>query len=173
MHIMYPQNLHQKIYDIRGYKVILDYDLAVLYDVQTRALNQAVKRHASRFPPDFMFRLTKEETASLISQNVISSWGGNRKLPNAFTEQGVAMLSGLLNSEKAIKVNIAIMRAFVEMRKILVVENSFENQLAMLRRELEMRLGEQDTQILEIYRVLEEMMDNKQLGPERNKIGFK
>ena len=101
--LMQIQNM---IYEIRGYKVMLDSDLATLYEVETRTLNQAVKRNIDRFPNDFMFQLTKDEFKNLKSQIVTSSWGGARKLPYAFTEQGVAMLSGVLKSKKAIEANI-------------------------------------------------------------------
>lgn len=113
------QPIQSKIYEIRGQRVMLDRDLAELYQVTTSALNQAVKRNNKRFPPDFMFQLTNQEFANLKSQFVTSSWGGIRKMPYAFTEQGVAMLSGLLNSDIAINANIAIMRAFVAMRQML------------------------------------------------------
>ena len=103
--------IQSKIYEVRGVKVMLDKDLASLYQVEVRVLNQAVKRNIKRFPSDFMFQLTKEEWENLKSQFVISSWGGIRKLPYAFTEQGLAMLSGILNSDVAISVNIQIMRA--------------------------------------------------------------
>ena len=110
------------IYEIRGVKVMLDKDLADLYHVTTGNLNKAVKRNAKRFPSDFMFQLNKTEFEQLkndlIFQNGISSWGGTRKLPYAFTEQGLAMLSGVLNSDIAIDVNISIMRAFVALRKL-------------------------------------------------------
>ena len=110
------------IYEIRGVKVMLDKDLAELYHVTTGNLNKAVKRNHKRFPPDFMFQLNKTEfeqlKSDLIFQNGISSWGGTRKLPYAFTEQGLAMLSGVLNSDIAIDVNISIMRAFVALRKL-------------------------------------------------------
>lgn len=104
-----------RIRTIRGVQVILDYDLAELYGVETRALNQAVTRNLQRFPEDFRFQLTKEETSILKSQIVTSSWGGTRKLPYAFTEQGVAMLSALLRSPEAISTSVAIMKAFVAM----------------------------------------------------------
>ena len=128
------QIIQQKIYEIRGQRVMLDFDLAALYRVETGALNQAVKRNIERFPEDFMFQLTKGEweiikpqtvtsimsdnqpDAILISQNVISSWGGRRKLPYAFTENGVAMLSSVLRSPLAIQVNIGIMRVFTQIR---------------------------------------------------------
>lgn len=110
------------IYEIRGVKVMLDKDLAELYHVTTGNLNKAVKRNHKRFPPDFMFQLNKTEfeqlKSDLIFQNGTSSWGGTRKLPYAFTEQGLAMLSGVLNSDIAIDVNISIMRAFVALRKL-------------------------------------------------------
>lgn len=112
--------IQSKIYEIREQKVMLDFDLAALYQVETRVLNQAVKRNIKRFPSDFMFQLTSDEWAILKSQFVISSWGGTRKLPFAFTEQGLAMLSGVLNSDIAIQVNINIMRAFVAVRQMLV-----------------------------------------------------
>lgn len=116
------QIIQQKIHEIRGHRVILDYDLAELYQVTTGNLNKAVKRNIRRFPPDFMFQLTKEEfeelKTNLIFQFGISRWGGTRKLPHAFTEQGVAMLSGILNSTIAIDMNIAIMRAFVAIRRM-------------------------------------------------------
>src|SRR4030066_1658832 len=114
--------IERKIYLIRGQKVMLDNDLAKLYKVETRTLIQAVKRNTERFPPDFMFQLNNQEVISLRSQFVISKTGrgGRRYLPYVFTEQGVAMLSSVLNSEQAIQVNIAIMRAFVRMRQLLV-----------------------------------------------------
>ena len=102
---------------------MLDFDLPELYQVSTSALNQSVKRNAKRFPPDFMFQITQEEFDSLKSQIVTSSWGGTRKLPNAFTEQGLAMLSGVLNSDTAIDMNIRVMRAFVSMRAFLLNGN--------------------------------------------------
>ena len=112
--------IQSKIYEIRVQMVMLDFVLAALYQVETRVLNQAVKRNMKRFPSDFMFQLTSDEWAILKSQFVISSWGGTRKLPFAFTEQGLAMLSGVLNSDIAIQVNINIMRAFVAVRQMLV-----------------------------------------------------
>ena len=116
------QNIQNLIYEVRGVKVMLDKDLAELYHVTTGNLNKAVKRNIKRFPSDFMFQLNKTEFEQLkddlIFQNGISSWGGTRKLPYAFTEQGLAMLSGVLNSEIAINTNISIMRAFVALRKL-------------------------------------------------------
>jgi hypothetical protein len=143
--------------------------------VETRVLNQAVKRNITRFPDDFIFQLNKTELENLKSQIVTSSWGGTRKMPFAFTEQGVAMLSGLLNSEKAIKINIAMMRAFVEIRNMLSYKNELSQQLKDLKQELETRLGEQDTQIIEIYDVLDQLMEQKNQETskqERKKIGL-
>ena len=108
------------IHVIRGQQVMLDSDLARLYGVETRVLNQAVKRNNERFPEDFMFQLTEEDSQNLKSQKVMSSWGGNRKAPYAFTENGVAMLSSVLRSKTAIEVNIRIMRAFTSMRSFLI-----------------------------------------------------
>src|SRR5258706_15988138 len=105
-----------KIYWARNSKVMLDIDLAELYEVETRRLNEQVKRNIGRFPKDFMFHLTEKEWANLMSQNAISSWGGRRKMPFAFTEHGVLMLSSILNSERAIQVNIQIMRIYTKLR---------------------------------------------------------
>ena len=114
------QVIQNKIYEIRGRKVMLDFDLAEMYRVETKNLNLSVRRNIKRFPPDFRFQLTKEEWENLRLQFETSSWGGIRYLPHAFSEQGVAMLSGLLNSDIAIQVNISIMRAFVAIRQMLL-----------------------------------------------------
>jgi hypothetical protein len=111
------ERITSKIYLIRGMKVMLDRDLAELYDVETKVLKQAVRRNIDRFPEDFMFELSKEEFKNLRSQFVTSSWGGVRYRPYAFTEQGVAMLSSVLKSERGIRVNIQIMRAFIKLRQ--------------------------------------------------------
>lgn len=121
------------IHEIRGKKVMLDYDLAKLYHVETKVLNQAVRRNIKRFPGDFMFQLDYKEFTSLKSQIVTSNWGGTRKMPFAFTEQGVAMLSGLLKSDIAIAANIAIMRAFVKVREYLLAASSVSSELRELR----------------------------------------
>lgn len=130
------QPIQSKIYEIRGQRVMLDRDLAELYQVTTGALNQAVKRNIKRFPPDFMFQLTHQEFANLKSQIVTSSWGGVRKMPYAFTEQGVAMLSGLLSSDIAINANIAIMRAFVAMRNYIMTTTTVTAELSEIRARL-------------------------------------
>ncbi|RHR58261.1 ORF6N domain-containing protein [Parabacteroides sp. AF17-28] len=126
--------IQNRIYDIRGQKVMIDRDLAELYQVETRRLNEAVKRNIKRFPSDFMFQLTKGEFESLMSQFATSNRGGTRKLPFAFTEQGLAMLSGVLNSDVAIEVNISIMRAFVAIRRTMVM--SPDNDIKRLQNEM-------------------------------------
>ena len=136
------QTIQSKIYEIRGQRVMLDRDLAELYQVTTGNLNKAVKRNIRRFPPDFMFQLTKEEFQKLkndlIFQNGISSWGGTRKQPYAFTEQGLAMLSGVLTSDIAIDVNISIMRAFVAIRRMATsLPQSNSADIAQLRKDFE------------------------------------
>jgi hypothetical protein len=125
--------IQSKIYEIRGIKVMLDFDLAEMYQVETRVLNQAIKRNIKRFPEDFMFQLSKEEWNNLKSQIVISSWGGTRKLPFAFAEGGVAMLSGLLNSDKAIDANINIMRAFIAMRNYILHQASISDEIKAIK----------------------------------------
>ena len=130
------ETIKNKIYEIRGQQVMLDFDLAELYQVSTSALNQSVKRNAKRFPPDFMFQITQEEFDSLKSQIVTSSWGGVRKMPYAFAEQGVAMLSGLLSSDIAINANIAIMRAFVAMRNYIMTTTTVTAELSEIRARL-------------------------------------
>lgn len=128
------QVIQSKIYEIRGQKVMLDRDLAELYQVEVRALNQAVKRNMKRFPSDFMFQLNTAEWENLKSHFVTSSWGGVRKLPFAFTKQGLAMLSGVLNSDIAIQVNINIMRAFVSIRQMIA--HSPTSKLSELQQEV-------------------------------------
>ena len=139
--------IQSKIYEIIGCKVMFDFDLAEMYQVETRVLNQAVKRNIKRFPDDFMFQLINQEIVNLKSQNVISSWGGTRKLPYAFTEQGIAILSGLLNSEVAISVNISIMRTFVAIRH-LVLNPPVNNEV----KELENRMKQLEQYLEEIFK---------------------
>ena len=143
------------IHEIRGKKVMLDFDLARLYQVETRALNQAVQRNLDRFPDDFMFKLENEDFKNLKSQIVISSWGGRRKMPLAFTEQGVAMLSGLLHSKVAVQANIAIMRAFVQVREYLLTTSSFSKELNELRAKVDL-LRQQREDDLEAFNDLSE-----------------
>jgi ORF6N domain len=154
----------QKIHEIRNQKVMLDYDLAALYEIETKVLKQAVRRNIERFPDDFMFELTKEEFHNLRSQIVTSSYGGIRYMPFAFTEQGVAMLSSVLKSLKAIEINISIMRTFVTIR-----------QFALNYTELQNRINEIEGQFPEIYNVLNYLVekDNNEVIKERTKIGYK
>ncbi|MDQ3119035.1 MAG: ORF6N domain-containing protein [Verrucomicrobiota bacterium] len=160
------ERIAQTIVGLRGQKVLLDADLAQLYGVTTGNLNKAVGRNRDRFPKDFMFRLSCEEAANLRFQIGISSWGGRRALPHAFTEQGVAMLSSVLKSERAVKVNIAIMRAFVQLRGAL--ENNRE--LARKFAESETRVGGHDKQIAGIMDAIRRLMAPPQ-KPKRE-IGF-
>jgi hypothetical protein len=133
------EKIASMIYLIRSQKVMLDRDLAELYGVQTKVLKQAVRRNSDRFPSDFMFELTKKEFENLRSQIVTSSWGGTRYKPMAFTEQGVAMLSGILNSDRAIDVNIAIMRAFVQLRHVVIEHAELKREVEALRKQTEER----------------------------------
>jgi len=155
--------IERKILLLRGQKVMLDKDLAQLYGVTTFNLNKAVKRNLDRFPQDFMFQLTKEEFQNLIFHFGISSWGGTRKLPFAFTEQGVAMLSSVLRSKRAIQVNIEIMRSFVKLRELL----SSHKDLARKLDELEKKY---DAQFRVVFEAIRELMTPPE-KPKR-KIGF-
>ena len=195
------QTIQNRIYEIRGERVMLDFDLAQLYEVETKVLNQAVKRNIKRFPEDFMFQLTKEEFEALRFQidtlenadsirSQIVTLENNTSLrsqfaslktgrgkhskytPYVFTEQGVAMLSGILHSDKAINMNIAIMRAFVEVRKIFLQKIDIREQF----KEIKERLGEHDVQLNQIYDAMENLLDEKaaeRKWEERERIGFK
>ena len=143
-----------------------DHDLAILYRVPTGAFNQAVRRNMQRFPADFMFQLNAEEMENLRSQFVISSWGGRRYLPFVFTELGVAMLSSVLKSDRAIQVNIAIMRAFVQLREIL----DTHRELAQRLEELELKYRRHDGQIREVFDVIRALLAAQ---PEKRPIGFR
>ena len=151
------------VFVVRGIKAMLDSDLATLYGVETRQLNQAVKRNADRFPEDFMFQLDNREYEILKSQSVTSSWGGRRTMPYAFTEQGIAMLSSVLKSQTAIEVNIAIMRAFVQMRQMLTETSDLKLTIASLR-------AEYDEKFDIVFQALDQIlaMDTKDSKP----IGF-
>ncbi len=178
------KSIQSRIYEIRNERVMLDFDLAFLYEVETKVLNQAVKRNINRFPDDFMFTLTAQEWESIQSQTITASNLDNRSqivtgsqkhrgnLPYAFTEQGVAMLSGVLNSDKAISMNIAIMRAFVDIRKILVKQVAVKDKLD----EIMERVDEHDIQLHHLYQAMENLIDEKALKrswEERERIGFK
>ena len=190
------KSIESRIYTIRGERVMLDFDLAALYEVETKVLNQAVKRNIKRFPDDFMFQLAPKEWESMRSQIVIgyeevssseivttnnpnlksqfvtSSWGGTRKMPYAFTEQGIAMLSGVLKSDKAIKMNIAIMRAFVAIRKVFVQPKDDNERL----KEIKERVEEHDIQLNQLYDAMDNLLDERiaqKKWNERQRIGFK
>ena len=156
-----------RIYLIRGRKVMLDRDLAELYNVSTTNLNRAVKRNRRRFPNDFMFQLTTKEYENLMFQNGTSSWGGTRKLPNVFTEQGVAMLSGVLNSDIAIKVNIRIIRIFTRLREMLLTHKDILLKLEQLERQVVQNSAE----IQMIFAALKELLHPPQ--QPRPRIGFR
>lgn len=182
------QSIQNRIYEIRGERIMLDFDLAQLYEVETKALNQAVKRNIKRFPEDFMFRLSIVEWQGIRSQSVTASSStvslrshivtasqdkrNTAVTPYAFTEQGIAMLSGILTSDKAIHMNIAIMRAFVEVRKILLQQTDLKEQLKQIKE----RLGEHDTQLNSIYDAMENLLDEKaaqRKWEDRERIGFR
>jgi hypothetical protein len=158
-----------KIYLIRDIRVMLDKDLAELYEVETKVLNQAVRRNIERFPEALLFQLTPTEFEILKSQIVTSSWGGTRKLPYAFTEQGVAMLSSVLRSKKAIQVNIQIMMVFSKVRELLI--DSFKLKLDI--EEIKKRLSNQDTNIELIFTYLDELIEKQENSQPRRHIGYK
>ena len=168
------KSIQNKIYEIRGERVMLDRDLAALYETETKALNLAVKRNLKRFPKDFMFQLTKEEFEDLRLQNETLKTGRgqfSKYLPYVFTEQGVAMLSGILNSDKAINMNIAIMRAFIEIKRLAFQQMDLRTQL----KEIKDQLGEHDVQLNQIYDAMENLLDekaSKRKWDDRKRIGF-
>ena len=163
--------IQNMIYEIRGNKVMFDSDLATLYEVETFNLNKAVKRNIKRFPSDFMFQLTKEEWQNLIFQFGISSeqHGGRRFMPYAFTEQGVAMLAAVLNSQRAIDVNINIMRAFVKLRHYALSQSDTSEQIAELRKLLMLYIEKNDKRVNEIIIALNNLIEHPK---ETKKIGF-
>lgn len=197
------QSIQNRIYELRGERVMLDFDLAALYEVETRVFNQAVKRNINRFPADFMFQLTKGEWNNMRSQFVTTSKKAKDStnliatssehydnipsqivttsaqhkrnisaLPYAFTEQGVAMLSGVLRSSKAIEMNIAIMRAFVEIRRIVLLQNDVREQLRLIKD----KLGDHDSQLNQIYDAMENLLDEKaaeRKWKDRDRVGFR
>jgi hypothetical protein len=162
-----PPRIEEAILLLRGQKVLLDSTLAGLYGVETRTLIQAVQRNRERFPSDFTFQLTNHEVANLRSQIVTSSWGGRRYLPFAFTEQGVAMLSSVLNSPQAIRVNIEIMRAFVRLREMISTNKELSKKLD----ELEKKLVTHDKAIAGLITAIRELAVPPPPAPKR-RIGF-
>jgi phage regulator Rha-like protein len=214
--------IHNKIYEVRGHKVMLDYEIAEMFEVLTKALNQAVKRNIERFPEDFMFQLTQEEWETMRSQIVTASELNSSQivtssektalgsqnatlnedvlksqivtskrmrsqiataskkrnilaLPYAFTEHGVTMLASVLRSEKAVKVSIAVVRAFISLKQYIADRKNISKQIASIKDELSERINEQDMQIIEIYQVLDKLMQDKEEKKpnEREPIGFK
>lgn len=167
--LLSEETISNKIYFIRGQKVMLDFDLASLYEVETRRLNEQVKRNISRFPSDFMFQLTEIELENLMSQIATSSWGGIRKLPFAFTEHGVLMLSSVLKSDKSIQTNIQIMRIFTKVRQMLL--DTTEIKVDILR--IQKKLENHDKNIELVFSYLDELTEKKENESERVKIGYK
>jgi phage regulator Rha-like protein len=186
--------IQNRIYEVRGHKVMLDFDLANLYEVETRRLNEQVKRNINKFPEDFMFRLTADEWELLSSKYAVNEGNNNSSQfatsskkhrgkvysPYAFTEHGVTMLASVLRSKKAIAMNIAIVRAFIAVRHVTYNHKDLHSQLNELRTEMQTRIGEHDTQLAAIYDALENLLDKKQAEFEakenwkkRQRIGFK
>jgi hypothetical protein len=166
--------IQEKIYEVRGQKVMLDFDLAELYGVETRVLNQAIKRNIESFPKDFMFRLTAKEWKEMSSQTVTTFPARRPKtaVPYAFTEHGVTMLASVLKSRKARKMNIAIVRAFIVLRKFVLTHRDILEQIVELRD----RVGGLDAQLNQIYDAIENLMDEKaeeKKWENRERIGFK
>lgn len=163
--------LQSKIHVVRGQKVLLDFDLANLYEVETRVLNQSVKRNSKRFPIDFMFQLTQEEWENMSSQIVMTYPVKRPKsaFPFAFTEQGIAMLSGILNSDVAVNVNIAIMRTFVLMRKYALEHKEFSEKLL----EIETKYDKKFSDVYEALNFLIKKEENEMTKKERKQIGYK
>jgi hypothetical protein len=166
--ILSEETISNKIYFIRNQKVMLDSDLALLYGIETRVLKQAVRRNIDRFPDDFMFELSKIEFDNLTSQIVTSSWGGTRKLPFAFTEHGVLMLSSVLKSDKAIQTNILIMRIFTKVRQMLLDSTEIKIDILQIQKKLE----NHDKNIELVFSYLDELTEKKENEGERIKIGY-
>lgn len=162
-HLVSAVTIERSIFLLRGHRIILGGDLAVFYDVEPRVLSQAVRRNPDRFPEDFMFVLSESEWQNLKSQNVTSSWGGARTTPMAFTEQGVAMLSSVLRSERAVQVNIQIMRAFVQMRRTLTEHKDLAAKLDALERKY-------DDQFRVVFDAIRQMMAPP--SEKKRRIGF-
>ena len=185
---MNTEIIHNKIYEIRGHKVMLDYEIAEMYEVETKRINEQVKRNIERFPEDFMFQLTENEREMMRSQIVTTSdsnWSqiatsskkhrGKSYLPFAFTEHGVTMLASVLRSEKAVKVSIAVVRAFITLKQYIADRKNISKQINSIKDELSERIDEQDVQIIEIYQVLDKLIQDKeeQKPVKREPIGFK
>ena len=169
--IISDEVITHKIYFLRNRKVMLDRDLAELYNVPTSQLNRAVSRNINRFPADFMFQLTREELNNLMYQNGTSSWGGTRKLAKVFTEQGIAMLSGILTSARAVSVNIQIMRIFTRVREMLMANSELQLEIEKIKKEL----NNQGKNMEVVFKYLDELSAwlPKQPNESRKRIGYK
>jgi phage regulator Rha-like protein len=168
--------IQQKIYEIRGQNVMFDFDLAELYSVETRVLNQAVKRNLDRFPKDFIFQITSKEWKIMSSQFVMTSKRPKTALPYTFTEHGITMLANVLKSKKAIKMSIAVVRAFISLKQMAMQHKDLAQRLEELRTELHELIGEHDTQLAAIYDAIENILDEKagkKNWEKRERIGFK
>jgi hypothetical protein len=161
-----PEALAGRIVVIRGQRVLLDSDLAALYEVETRRLNEQIKRNMGRFPVDFMFQLTSDEFANLKSQFATSSWGGRRKLPLAFTEHGAIMAASVLNSDRAVEMSVYVVRAFVQLRAVLLDHKALADKLAALER----RVSHHDNSLSEVIDAIRALM--AQPKPANRPIGF-
>ncbi|MFM7217385.1 MAG: ORF6N domain-containing protein [Bacteroidota bacterium] len=160
--------ISRKIHELRGRKVMMDFDLAELFGIPTKVFNQSVRRNSARFPEDFMFQLSSDEWENLRSQIVTSSWGGIRHKPHAFTEQGVAMLSSILNSDSAIKMNISIIRTFIHLRHVSMAHQDLQSRIASLEKKYDQRFES-------IEQALDFLIDQKAaevLQENRKMIGF-
>jgi phage regulator Rha-like protein len=168
------KNIKSMIFEDRGYQVMLDENLARIYQVETKVLNQAVKRNIDRFPPEFMFQLTKDEYENLKSQFVTSSWGGRRKLPFAFTEHGVIMLSSVLNSKIATQINIAIVKAFIDMRRYIA--KPIRDKIDDLEKVLMLHIDDKNHNFEEHAAMINEIIDTLnnliEKPPKTRPIGF-
>ncbi|NHM06627.1 ORF6N domain-containing protein [Flavobacterium sp. CYK-4] len=158
-----------KIYFIRNQKVMLDRDLATLYGVETKRVNEQIKRNSARFPDNFMFQLTEEEFQNLKSQNATSSWGGSRKLPYAFTEHGILQLANVLKSEQATQMSIRIIEVFVSLRDYLLTNINLKIELE----EIKKKLVNHDKNIELVFSYLDELIQKQETKTERTKIGYK
>jgi hypothetical protein len=181
------KSIQTRIYELRNQRIMLDFDLATRYEVETRVMNQSVKRNIKRFPKDFMFQLKpieyerisrqmdarqQDPSSQIVMMEMLPQNRSDKYLPYAFTEQGVAMLSGVLNSDKAIKMNISIMRAFVAIRKIVLSHTDIRKQLQQIKKQI----GEHDMHLSNIYQAIENLLDEKSSArdwDERARIGFK
>lgn len=161
--------ISDKIYFIRNQKVMLDRDLALLYGVETRVINQQVKRNISRFPENFMFQLDEKEYENLTSQIVTSSWGGSRRLPFAFTEHGILQLANVLKSDRATQMSIKIIEIFVSLRDYLLTNLNLKLELEAIKK----KLVNHDKNIALVFSYLDELIDKQEVNKERTKIGYK